>query len=175
MANNCYYEMRVKGTEANVDTFVKLLKAEYNEFPKHFWRVFSAEVYDESTIDGVKTVDICGDCAWSVRACMGEGTWTYMESHPDKSTSLREQSKLLQLQIEVYSSEPGMCFQEHYLYKNGEEIHNECVDYSEMYFEDEADFNKQKEEGDCDGYTWDDVDENGNIKVGGFGDWSFCI
>lgn len=177
MPNICDYEMRVVGRAPDVDAFVRLLQADYDEFPKHFWRVFSAEIYNEieSVSDGTKTVDIIGDCAWSVHACMREGAGSYMWGEPNESTSLREQSELLHLQIEVFSSEPGMCFQEHYLYEFGEEIEDECVEYCETYFEDEKDFNERKANGGLDGYTWDDVDENGVIKSGGFGEWSFKI
>lgn len=170
MPNYCEYVMRVKGEPRNVDRFVNLMKADYDE-PKHFWRIFDAEVFDEECIDRMKIVDISGDCAWSVHSCMRDGFGTYADENPKSSTTLEEQSELLQLAIEVYGSEPGVGFQEHYLYKNGEEIINDCEDYSEMYFEDEADFESMKEQRYCDGLSWDEVDEDGYIKTGGIEDW----
>lgn len=173
MANNCEYVMRVKGASKDVDSFVTLIQAEYDEVPKHFWRVFTADVmsYDDECGDNeTKIVDICGDCAWSVHSCMCEGVGTYSSDNSETSTSLREQSELLDLEIEVFSSEPGIGFQEHFLFKQGKEFLNECVDYSEMYFQDEDDFNLAKEEGFCGTYTWNDV-VDGIIKEGGIDNW----
>lgn len=176
MSNYCEYCMRVKGLSKNVDSFVKLMQADYDEVPRHFWRIFSADVYDESESDGTKTVDICGDCAWSVYACMCEGDHTYSKDNSEASTSLREQSELLQLTIEVFSSEPGIGFQEHYLYKNGKELVKDCVDYSETYFENEDEFNACKNAGYYNGLNWSDADAEGYIKKGGIKGWgNFCI
>ena len=180
MPNECLYSMRVKGKTKNVDEFVHIIQADYNEVSKHFWRIFAADVCSEKEENGIKTVDITGDCAWSVHSCMRDGFGSYNNDFKtgkrnEKGTTLKEQSKLLNLEIEVYSSEPGMAFQEHYLYKDGEELENECVEYSEIYFEDEADFNKEKEQGFYKDYTWDDVNENGCLELGGFGEWIFHI
>lgn len=180
MPNYCDYLMRVKGRRNNVDAFVTIMQADYNEVPKHFWRVFEADVCDEHTENGIKTVDIGGCCAWSVHSCMRDGVGTYNTDYEtgenaSHGTTLEEQSKLLNLEIEVYSSEPGMGFQEHYLYKNGEELIDECIDYLELFFETEEEFNEEKEEGCCSDYTWNDVDEDGYIRAGGYSEWKFQI
>lgn len=174
MANDCTFLMRIKGSPENVDTFVELIQADYYEVPRHFWRVFSIDICNEETEVGVKTVDVCGCCAWSVHTCMRDGEGTYNQ-HSSDGTTLSEQSELLSLDIEVYSTEPGVGFQEHYLYKNGRELIDDCVEYHEYYFENENDFNQEKELGYYNDYTWSDVDEYGYIKVGGFDSWKFVI
>lgn len=135
MPNYCDYDMRVVGKKENVDEFINVIKADYNygkEIPatsKHLFRVFEADVLDDycyTKEDGRYSCDINGYCAWSVYCCMLEGTGTYYndckERYPDKfmGTSLLKLSKELDLDIEVFSEEPGVCFSEHYLIKNGE-------------------------------------------------------
>ena len=132
MANDCLYEMRIRGTKKEVDRFVECLKADYDYTDgkkpthKHFFRVF--DCYDEDDYNdvgnGLVEKYVWGYCAWSVHSCMYEGESTYYEmlkeNHPDTfmGTCLREASK--NLQVEIFSEEIGMCFAEHYYYKNGQ-------------------------------------------------------
>lgn len=169
MANECYFEMRVKGKTTDVDNFIKTMVTD--KASKRFRGIYTADVYDEQSDGRHKTADICGDCAWSVNSCM-------IDPGARKNTgitTLKNQSRLLRLEIEVYGSEPGMGFQEHYLYQNGMEMQYKAVDYHELYFADEKEFNSSMEAGEIEGYTWDDVDEGGYIKTGGFSIWEFQI
>ncbi len=151
MANNCFYDMRVKGTKENVEAFVKMMKMKYNADTtkeKHFWRVFSADEIDEYEADGDYVKNISGDCAWSVRTTMTEDGYAkdWIAKYPEQCTSLKEQSALKQLEIEVYSEEPGMAFMEHYHYKNGEALTEDCTDWSCYYVttqEELDDYNEQ--------------------------------
>ena len=137
MANNCLYEMRVVGKKENVEEFVKILKYEV----KDHWlsRIFSA--YDENwenLKDGRVVCSIYGDCAWSVHSCMFSGYGSYFGDGADlkdgQSTAGIE-SKRLGLEIEIYSTEPGIGFAEHYLIKNGEVLINDETDYAEYWYE----------------------------------------
>lgn len=127
--------MRVRGKRESVDEFCRVID-DYN-FERHFYRVFSVYIYDEwENDDGTITLCINGDCAWSVYSCMMiDDIGTYAKGDRENDTSLQLESRRLRLEIEVFSEEPGMCFQEHYIYKNGEEIANECVDFYEWYFD----------------------------------------
>lgn len=139
MANDCLFDMRIKGKKDSILRVIECLKAGYNYYEgqpkhKHFFRIF--DVYDEDNImdngDGTFTANLWGYCAWSVHSCMLEGVHTYYndckKNHPDifMGTNLGEQSK--DCEIEVFSEEEGMCFSEHYYFKNGIRMVNECVD-----------------------------------------------
>ena len=129
MANDCYYEMKVKGSLNAIKRVIACLKADYNYTAgkpehKHFFRVF--ECYDNEPEQVSKDTYECfisGYVAWSVYSCMCSGEHTYYnslkESHPDTfmGTDLIEQSK--DCEIEIFSEEEGMEFSEHYLYRNG--------------------------------------------------------
>lgn len=143
MPNYCDYDMRVVGKKENVDEFINVIKADYDygkEIPatsKHLFRVFGVDVLDDycyTKEDGRYSCDINGYCAWSVYVCMLEGIQTYYndlkERYPDKfmGTSLLKLSKELNLDIEVFSDEPGVGFREHYLIKNGEFLIDDCID-----------------------------------------------
>jgi hypothetical protein len=77
--------------------------------------------------------------------------------------------------MEVYSEECGCCFQEHYLYINGEIICEECVDYYEYCIGDYD----TKEEAEKE-FKIEITDEEWNsgedfISRGGFENWDFEI
>lgn len=138
MANDCLYEMRIRGKRKEVKRFIDCLKADYDYTDgkkpanKHFFRVF--DCYDEDEYenvgDGLVEKYVWGYCAWSVHSCMCEGESTYYENvkenHPKTfmGTCLREASK--NLQVEIFSEETGMCFAEHYYYNNGQCVCDEC-------------------------------------------------
>lgn len=150
MANNCYYRMRVRGTRDDVADFIKVIQCDYNytnntfTFDRHLSRVFEACVEDvEDDNEQSTTITISGDCAWSVYSCMMEGEHTYFNDDKNNPNSQRSsliiESKLLNLEIEVYSEETGCEFQEHFIIKNGEVLENDCVKYQEFYYDGEFD------------------------------------
>ena len=79
-------------------------------------------------------IEVSGYCAWSVICSIGAKDQYSDKEYP--STSLLEESELLNLDIEVYSTEPGG-FAEHYHYHNGEVLADECVEYWEHYWDKE--------------------------------------
>ena len=178
MPNYCNYSMEISGKPADVDEFVKIIQADYKykdgicNVERHLWRVFSADAYDEKISNGIKTTCVSGDCAWSVSSCMtGEG---YQADYPDRNgTTLQEESKRLNLAIEVYSEEPGVGFMEHYLYIDGEEIYNECVDWNE-YWPDDFDSVEEMNEECGTNFTLEEFESGDRLETGGF-DWDFGV
>ena len=92
---------------------------------------------------------VSGYCAWSVYSCMFEGEHTYYNDFMRDfgiryigffGTTIPELSRLLNLDIEIFSEETGVCFQEHYRVTNGNIIINDevhiTVDYDEETQED---------------------------------------
>ena len=158
MANNCSYQMKVKGAKNELDTFYKRM-TDYNE-PEHLWRIFSASIYDEA--EGEIYVE--GDCAWSIESCCRSG---YTEHD-----LLESNSRQLNLEIEVWSEEPGIGFQEHYVYKKGECIKDESVDYYEYNWDKTEyptfeEYNNDIFDGNCP-VDESDFDEDGYATDGGF-------
>ena len=179
MANNCFYQMKVQGKVESVDEFIKIIQADYNysdenkQVPeRHLWRVFEACVDDEYIDDGIKTVMISGDCAWSVYSCMCDGACTYQSQNPDRNgTTLKAESDRLNLAIEVYSEEPGCCFMEHFVFINGKQLINECVDWHEYPAYDYENVEALNEEYGTD-FTQEEFEGNEYLQDGGM-DWNF--
>lgn len=148
MANTCTFSMSVLGRPEDLNKFIEIMKANYDEkekdCPKHMWRtqVLDTEI-TEVDEDNLAIGNISGECAWSVHSCMRDGAGSYQSNYPNgRGTTLLKESKVLNLVIEVYSEEPGMLFQEHYLYANGEELINDCID---IVIYDSNDYNNVEE------------------------------
>lgn len=171
MANHCYYDMKIKGFAWDCREWVRRMQ-NYNA-PHHFFSIFSCDVYDEGeTDDGDCYMQMFGDCAWSLdTCCRGKG---YSGNEDLFSINTKE----LNLVMEVFSSEPGVGFQEHYLYDKGDCVEDQCEDYEEWFWDrTEYETFEQFKEG-CDlpdSVTEDDLDDNSCYTVGGFGEWNFKI
>lgn len=188
MPNYCNYSMCVVGKQRkNVEEFIKVINADYDygkmEFScdRHMFRVFEAECNEiEERDNGTFEVIIYGYCAWSVASCMFEGGYyrRFQEEYGSNSrgTTLLIESKKLNLDIEVYSEESGMCFQEHYVITNGELKVDESVDWEEIWVEDYE--TKEEAEEDLEititDEEWAIGLEEGRFTRGGF-DWDFEI
>ena len=199
MPNYCDYEMKVVGKPASIKEFISVIQADYdyatNVFtgPRHMYRVFEAHVVQEPDMEeldenGNAECIISGYCAWSVAACMldiGYGSY-YSDVRRDQSfgtspdvkrrdTHLLLESENLGLDIEVFSKEPGMCFQEHYLIKNGELTVNETHEYNLVYWDkDEYPTIEEFNEDNGTDYLETDFDEDGFFEVGGI-EWAYEI
>lgn len=187
MPNYCDYEMKVVGNEESIKEFIKVMNSNYNyhtmefDFDRHMGgRVFEAnagEIVNQE--DGKFNTTISGYCAWSVWCCMFDGAHTYYNDFKkygaqNHSTTLIQESGKLNLDIEVYSEESGMCFQEHYLIKQGILEINEEREWNEYCI--------------CDYETKEEAEEELEIKItdnewkneeyisrGGFEEWSYEI
>ena len=154
MPNICSYEMKVIGIKENLDKFVEVLQNDYHIGDKdnklHMYRVFEAEMFDEEQLSNDKyEYSIYGTCAWSVASCMTDSAASYYADYHKKdvnATCLRHLSDDLNLMIEVYSTEEGMGFQEHFFFDKGNVTINECYSvYAENFDELEMSKGNYKE------------------------------
>lgn len=162
MANSCHYYMNIYGEVANIREFIRAMRHEGEYTDGGVGRVFSCdEIVHYITC-------LCeGDCAWSVLTAMRNG------SDPNNIEKL---SKRLHLDIEVYSSEYGVGFEEHFVVSDGNVIVDECVDAYTWSVDDiDDDFFENKMVIDA-GITRDNYEDfivDDYITVGGYKDWWF--
>ena len=75
---------------------------------------------------------------------MFEGKGTYYEEYNkyegSKVTSIPKLSEQLSLDIEIYSEEEGMGFEEHYIISDGEVLKEECFDLVKVQCEGTDDY-----------------------------------
>lgn len=159
MANYCSYTMSITGRKTNVNRMVKILKYKDKEY--ELARIFDADVSDYGFLEHENktiTLQVSGSCAWSVYSCMMKGKGSYYhDSYPDSLLSnLEYLTDKLNLVIEVYSEEPGICFQEHILVKKGNVIIDDYRDWQQIYDVDGILV------GECGGYENWDFQENQN-------------
>lgn len=165
MPNLCDFSLKVKGHPKDLEIIKSIFLADYSykdkaldycTAPYHLFRTWVHDDVKDESVEG-SYLSIYGDCAWSVFSCMFEGSSTYYNMFSDyenfKGGTLIKLSKDYQVDIEVYSSECGMCFQEHYVIKNGKLLVEDVVEWFEEYNED--------------------LDEY--VSTGGFGKWEFTI
>ena len=172
MPNWCAFEMKVIGNTDAINELVSILT--YQHPSCQFYRVASASVYEAEE----DYACICGDAAWSVRSSMMNHSGKY-DCSKKEFMLISTVSERLQLEIEIFSDEPGVGFQEHYLFRNGEIIINDCVDTMSVYFDEDAYEGTTREERFASflreepelGVSLDDFDENGYYQSGGIENW----
>lgn len=172
MPNICTGFMNVRGYAPNVDEFIAILQANYSYYkdkdngdytwcadPKnfthipHFFRVFSAIPFNTVWHSGVyKCVSLDFEVAWSVDVCMFSGPYSYyygyQKEHPNQhfASHILAESKRLQLEIEIWSYEPGMTFQEHYKICSGILVKDEEFNFNIAWLEDYSNYEEFKKE-----------------------------
>ena len=175
MPNYCEYQMKVIGSDDAIKELISMMTYEHPVY--HFYRVFSADVYET----GNGYVCICGDVAWSINSAMRsyEGT---CHRAGKQFAKIEKVSKHLKLEIEIFSSEPGIGFQEHFLFRDGETLIQDCDDYM-CYWFDEAQYAGATREDRFAEFieergikiSIDELDENNEYHVGGiegYGEWN---
>lgn len=150
MANKCIYEMKVKGNKDKIEKLLSYLKADYRyddikllecTADKHFFGIFKCEVIKKEKNNGFYEYILSGICAWSVKYCMFKDDYSFHSSYMKlnknnfKGTTLVEESRILNLDIEIFSEEMVSEFMEHFLIKKGEILINDCINYTEEYDE----------------------------------------
>lgn len=169
MPNTCYYEMKVRGTKKNCEEWYR--KMQSDDDPDRFRRIFAAMIYDEWGTEEDYYMLISGDCAWSLDTCCRSSGYAGRDL-------FEINSRQLNVTMEAYSEEPGIGFQEHYIYKRGKCLASDCVDYGEWFYDKEYYENFEEFKEACklsDSVTEDDLDEGGYYKEGGFTEWTFSI
>lgn len=121
MANNCFFEVHVQGNEDGARFFADALIG--------MGRIYTADAEEVLGADGdLDYVEIYGDCAWSLQTALG------VEYEPN--SEFNKEIERLGLSVEAYSLEPGIGFQEHYVYKEGRLDIADYADYTEIYYGD---------------------------------------
>lgn len=163
MANWCLFDMKVAGREKNnCMAFYEMLKKEPT------WETDEVQIAREGMENGFYFMELYGECKWSVLNAMDK------RENRTKSKTLKEESKRLSLEIDVYGTESSDCFAEHIRYKNGKRLTDDCVDYEEYYW-DKAEYPtiEAYNEAHHTDFTEEDFDIDGYHYDGGFNDWSF--
>ena len=91
----------------------------------------------------------------------------------DVEPSILSHASSLNVKMEIFSSEPGCCFQEHFIIENGEISVNECVDFYEFddveSFESEGGLEEFNKEHSTEFTSYKVVDDF--VQIGGFDDF----
>lgn len=163
MANICSFSMMVVGNKKeNLETFLNMLTQNGDVYMGRGANVYSHEIEDVS--DNYEKekyrMQIEGDCKWAIESALIRNAIS-MREDPDKwyfgdktdITKLRfvtlfEACKELDVNMEVFSNEPGCGFEEHILYQDGYTL-NETCDYTETFNEDSQEWGSEG------GYEWD--------------------
>lgn len=179
MANICDFEMRVRGEHENIKKF-------YDAMTQNGTIYMGRGADAEIEFEDEDYACITGWCKWSVISAMDTNAVS-MRTEPDiwywgdginskdlEFITLFEACKRWNLDMEVYSEEPGCCFQEHYVVINGELVCSECVEWNEYCIYDfETKEEAEKELGiEITDEEWEECEY---ISRGGFESWDFEI
>ena len=178
MANICNFNMMVRGNREDIKSFYNALVQEGDIY---MGRGAEAEIeYDGDT------ALIDGWCKWSIRASLISDAismritperWAWgndTDASQLEFITLIEACREWNLDMEVFSEEPGCEFQEHYKCLKGDLVCHECVDYYEYSIYEY----QTKEEAEAElgiEITDKEWEEEDYIHRGGFENWNFTI
>lgn len=178
MANICSFSMYVKGNKDDIQSF-------YNAMCQN-GKFYMGRGADAEIVLYEDCANIDGWCKWSVQSALidnaismreNPGAW-YFGENVDVSQiefiTLFEACQKWNLDMEVYSEECGMEFQEHYRFVDGKLVVDECVDWYEYYLGDFETKEEAEEELEIQ-ITDAEWDEREYISRGGFEEWHFEI
>ena len=181
MANICSFDMRVRGNHANIEKF-------YNAMMQNGTIYMGRGADAQIEFEDDDYAAITGWCKWSVVSAMVDNAES-MRSNPEKwwwgdnvdpknieFVTLFEACKKWNIDMEVYSEESGCCFQEHYVFVDGDLICEECVEWNEYYLGDYE--TKEEAEKELDIEITEEEWASGAddyISRGGFENWDFEI
>jgi len=176
MANVCSFSMALKGDSQGIQAFINAMEQQNGVYMGR-----GAEIHEVMFGDG--RVVLSGSCKWSVVSAMHSNAvsmreepqmWSFTRGVPEELLTFEEACKKYAVSMEVYSSESGIGFQEHYLCNtDGERIVDECVDYSEEYLGDYA--SKEEAAKELEMEISDEDWEREWVEIGGFPEWNFSI
>lgn len=177
MANDCSYMLKIVGKRKDA-VMQAALALKYKDFKDgyHFCRIFSAEITNTEEKGDFFTAEVSGDCAWSVDSCMFDESyaawhgcklgekqpnhfkdWSDGECFTKEFVTMPILCKKLGVGVEIWSSESGCEFQEHYrIDHNGDVNCNESVHWREGWNVDAegnwTEPNPEKDEGGFDDF-----------------------
>lgn len=171
MANICRFNMVVKGEKDKVEIFKNMIRGAGTVHMGSCAEIDNEQM--EKLDNNIFRCFLDGQTEWSVLSSLISDaitmreepeTWNFCDTDKPKFfITLFEACEQLELDMECYSDESDIGFQEHFLFVNGELLENECIDYDVDDYDDYDD----------DDYDDDDYDED--IFTGGFGEWKFQI
>lgn len=153
MEENCMFVMKLKGTEESIGKFEIILK---NEGDSKFRGILNINpeklVIDEHNASKI----ISGVSQWDLLTCLFGDESVFVTNILDLGetiTDILKESEKLSLEIEIFSYELTLNFEEYFHIKNGR-ILDESI--SKLHIESPGIYSEFK-------------------QTGGFGDWSFSI
>lgn len=156
MANLCSVRMRIAAKDAeSIQKFIEDVR-DHGEFRVYNGIFTTEENFDPGLvldIDDAKAYDVGFSCAWSFISSFEEDGVNKMfgKDEPAYDKYFHEFCKDHGVGVEVYSEEPGVGFEEHYVIApSGEIVENECVDMTEDYVEEDDEWVKEGGFGDPD-------------------------
>lgn len=158
MANICFYMMKVTGKKENVDKFMQYIN-DYS-IPNHFKRMEIDADFDEEDLgDGNIARILNGNCACSLESA---GILNRFDLFANAIA-------LCNVNMEAWSEESGLAFQEHFIYEYGKPAVRKCTDWTEYYYSGELPFDEWCKENDLPSDI--ELDENDCYCTGGFDDY----
>ena len=112
---------------------------------KFFCRNFGTDEYDFywDKASGEYVSAVSGYCAWAAHLCFLNGPTSYYRGTVNEgslfalhATCLEKETAKLGLTVEIYSTENGCQFAEHYIIEKGKFVTDEIFDYSEYLLDD---------------------------------------
>lgn len=166
MANICSFTMEIKGEKEKRTAFINALK---HEGPCYIG-MKGAHVYniDDEWNENITRLD--GECKWSVLTSL-QRLHLNEDGSKEEIISLRKACEKFSLDMELFSEESGMGFQEHFLFKDGKFIDEDC-DYAEYYFDEYA--SKKLAEKELGLAITDEEWNEGSCSRGGY-EWDFSL
>ena len=143
MPNYCDYDMKVVSkSKDSIDKLFSIM--DYKDKTRQMYRVLDVNMDKVEREGNLFSCLFGGNVAWS---CL-----YWVEKYDKDLSILPELCKELGIGIELWSSEVGVGFQEHYVInKDGVVVVKECVDYREECNDDGEVINTQ---GGFDNYGW---------------------
>lgn len=152
MPNLCDINIIVRGRKEAVEKFSNAISTNYNSNYDKFCRIFQSDISENDSYGLVDYQKYNVTCEWSAFCCMRRGQYSYYDDvkndHEQSSdinvTCIEELSEKYGIEVELWSQEPGMEFEEHYHIKNGKILCDDCHEFSEVYI-GKDDFNSYDE------------------------------
>jgi hypothetical protein len=182
MANDCEIELTVIGSPDSIGEFEHRMEAGEDA---RWWLagnrgISGGLVYPEREED-VMEAFYAGCVAWSLASSFcSDGTSFAIEAPPEGRVTLEACARDLDLDIEAFSKEPGMCFAEHVRFEagTGRCLADETVDYVAIWWDPEeyATFEEFKAgEGLPDEIVPQRCEPDEDVELGGFADTTPAI
>lgn len=183
--NYCLFLMKVKGKKSDLKIFFDGLthrgdlKIGRPDSAFHIIELDDLNVFEELDLekldDGVHTLVLEGDCLKSINSSF----FKYVERQNKKGNkefnTLADASKDYELDIEIFSKECDLEFQEHYLIYHGKIKERKCVHYVGVRIKKEDTKEKlEKEYGiKISDEAWKKAQDSLILDHGGFEEWNF--